>query len=94
MAKQTKQKANFSTDFITKMKGVLESEKKHLEEDLGKFAKKNPMAPGGFDSSFPDYGDKDDENAAEVADYVVNLSLEDNLEKALRDVDQALERLG
>ena len=93
MTKQIKQKSASSADFLIKVKSVLRSEKERLEKDLLKFAKKNPMAPGGFDSSFPDYGDKDDENAAEVADYVVNLSLEDNLEKALRDVNQALERL-
>lgn len=29
-----------------------------------------------YDAKFPDYGDKDDENAAEVANFEKNLSLE------------------
>ncbi|PIR66704.1 MAG: hypothetical protein COU51_02550 [Parcubacteria group bacterium CG10_big_fil_rev_8_21_14_0_10_36_14] len=38
-------------------------------------------------------GDKSDENAAEVAEYTKNLTLEDTLEKALKDVNETLIRL-
>ncbi len=68
-------------------------EKAKLEKELAKFAKKKSGSDEDFDTTFPDYGDKEDENAAEVADYVVNLSMEENLEKALRDTDQSLKRL-
>ncbi|TAN34226.1 hypothetical protein EPN28_00020 [Patescibacteria group bacterium] len=88
-----KTKAGFAPEFLKKIKQMLSDEKAKLESELAKFAKKNPEEEGDYKSSFPDYGDKDDENAAEVAEYAVNLSLEDNLEKTLRDVRSALKRL-
>lgn len=89
----TKIKSPFSNDFLKKVEGLLLTEKAKLEKELVKFSKKKAGHDGDFDTTFPDYGDKEDENAAEVADYVVNLSLEENLEKSLRDTDQSLERL-
>ncbi|PIT87213.1 MAG: hypothetical protein COU31_03900 [Candidatus Magasanikbacteria bacterium CG10_big_fil_rev_8_21_14_0_10_40_10] len=84
---------HFSKEFLKQIQENLLKEKARLENDLSKFAKVDQNAPGGFTSAFPDYGDKDDENAAEVADYEVRLSLEESLEKLLRDVNQALDRL-
>ena len=73
---------------------MLEKEQNRLEEQLGQFAHRNPKAEGvDFDTNFPELGDKEDENAAEVAVYSDNLSLEGELEKALRDVMGALKRL-
>lgn len=72
---------------------MLIEEKTKLEQELGKFTKKNPHVAGDFNSTFPDYGDKDDENAAEVAEYAANISIEQDLERTLRDVKTALERL-
>ncbi len=69
------------------------AEKAKLEKELAKFSKKKANQTDDYDTTFPDYGDKEDENAAEVADYVVNLSLEENLEKSLRDTNQSLDRL-
>lgn len=89
----TKIKSQFSADFLKKVKALLLEEKAKLEKELAKFSKKKDGEDGEYDSAFPDYGDKEDENAAEVADYVVNLSLEENLEKTLRDANLALEKL-
>lgn len=89
----SKAKTQFSPDFLEKVKASLLDEKGKLEKELSKFGKKNPDEADDYDTAFPNYGDKEDENAAEVADYVVNLSLEDNMEKTLRDVNQALDRL-
>lgn len=89
--KQTK--TAFKADFLQKIKEMLIIEKKRIEDELSKFAKKKPDVADDYDSNFPDYGSKDDENAAEVADYVVSLSLEDSLEHALHDVSSALARL-
>lgn len=89
----TKAKTQFTPELIEKVKASLLEEKTKLIKELSKFAKKNPNEENDFDSTFPNYGDKEDENAAEVADYVVNLSLEENLEKTLRDVDQSLKRI-
>lgn len=93
MTKTNKTKADFSPDFLSKIKTLLLLEKERLETDLKKFAKIDPDAPGGYSSTFPNYGDKDDENAAEVADYEVRLSLEETLEKSLQDVILSLQRL-
>lgn len=93
MAKQSKKTASLSKKFLDEVKTTLLKEEERLEKDLIQFAKKDPDAPGGFTSTFPNYGDKDDENAAEVADYQVRLSLEENLEKSLRDVKESLSRL-
>lgn len=66
------------SDFVQKMKDLLETEKTRLEKELGDNA------------DFPNLGEKEDENASEVAQFSDNLSLEDELEKALRDVESAL----
>lgn len=43
--------------------------------------------------TYEDFGRGEDENAAEIAAYSDNLSLEQTLEKALRDVRNALSRI-
>ncbi|MFA6486121.1 MAG: TraR/DksA C4-type zinc finger protein [Candidatus Magasanikbacteria bacterium] len=83
----------FSADFLKKIQSILTSEKERLEKELEKFSRKNPHVAGDYNSEFPDYGDKDDENAAEVAEYATNLPLEESLEKTLRDVGQSMKRL-
>ena len=89
----SKTNPQFSPDLFQKIKDLLLEEKAKLEKELLKFSKKKAGEEGDYNTAFPDYGDKEDENAAEVADYVVNLSLEENLEKSLRDANQSLERL-
>lgn len=86
--------AKLTTDEVAKIKASLLKEKERLEKDLSKFAKKNTRtADEDFDSTFPNYGDKEDENAAEVAEYAANISIENDLEKFLRDVNKALESI-
>lgn len=84
---------SFSKDFLDTIKKQLLEQKTNLEKELSKFTKKNSRVADDYDSDFPDYGDKDDENAAEVADYATNLPLEQSLEKTLRDVNVSLDRL-
>lgn len=72
---------------------VMEEEKANLEKQLGAFAHRNPQNKTDFSAEFPQVGDKEDENAAEVEEYSTNLSLERTLEAALRDVTKALDRL-
>ena len=77
--------------FVEEMKALLLEEKAKLETELSRFAHRNPKAgEEDFDTNFPNLGDKEDENAAEVATYSDNLSLEDELEKQLRDILSAL----
>ncbi len=84
---------NFSPSFLEKIKVNLIEEKSRLAGELEKFTKKNPNVSGDYDAQFPEYGDEEDENAREVAEYTANKPLEITLEKTLRDVNKALERM-
>ncbi|MSU75645.1 MAG: RNA polymerase-binding protein DksA [Candidatus Magasanikbacteria bacterium] len=84
-------KNNISSEFITKIKAMLLEEKARLEHDLTQLAAPSNSAADSK-SAFPDYGDKDDENASEVADYAANMSIEQDLGNLLRDVKVALKR--
>lgn len=85
-------KQNFMKNtFVAEMKALLLEEKTKLETELSRFSHRNPKATEeDFDVNFPNLGDKEDENASEVATYTDNLSLEDELVKQLRDVISAL----
>lgn len=72
------------------IKEKLEKEKEKLEKELGSFAEKDTIIKDNYRSKFPEFGDKEDDNAAEVATYSDRLSLEYTLEKQLRDVNKAL----
>ena len=77
----------FSSNVLGEFKTVLEQEKQKLFRDLG-------MIDGGrSEVPFPEYGSDEEENAAEVADYETNVSIEMGLKKSLRDVQNALLRI-
>lgn len=84
---------SLSTDFVNDMKKVLEEKKERLEKELAKFTTPNPNDADDFDATFPQYGDDQDANAHEVADFETNKNLERTLEKELRDVNKALDRI-
>lgn len=83
------------SDVLQTLKQRLLEEKTSLETELSRFAHRNPVATEAeFNTEFPNLGDKDEtESASEVAQYSDNLSLEDELEKALRDVESAIKLL-
>ncbi len=82
------------TELIEKAKILLNEEKIRLETELSKFSHRNPnVTEEHFEANFPNMGEKEDENASEVAQFSDNLSLEDELEKALRDVESALKQI-
>lgn len=77
-------------DFIQKMKDQLLAEKKRIEEDLADYVVKH----GNQEKvAFPEYGDHNGENAAEVMSYDSALSVKNTLEKELRDINNALKRI-
>ena len=51
------------------------------------------VAENDYDAKFPEYGSKDDENAAEVAVFEKNLSLEKTMEVSLYNVNKALKKI-
>ena len=84
-----KQSSPLSADFLEEIGHKLLGEKERLERELNILDKDN--GPQG--SVFPDYGDKEDENAAEVAEFEANMTIEQDLERSLRDIASALERV-
>jgi RNA polymerase-binding protein DksA len=80
-------------EFFKKMEGELKAEQLRLKSELEEFTKQNPRNREDYITTFENIGDKEDENAEEVATYSTNLTLERTLESSLRDVDRALERL-
>ena len=70
-----KKKNAFSKEFLVKVKEVLLGEKERLEKELAKFTRKNVHVEDDYDASFPEFGDKEDENALEVAQYTTNKPL-------------------
>lgn len=86
-------KTSLDQKFIQSAREKLEQEKKRLENELKSFTKRNVHNINDYDAHFPSFGDKDDENAAEVAIYSDNLTLERTLESALRDVNDTLKRI-
>ena len=76
------------SNFVEDMKKELLKEKERLESELGLRA--DHVKGDDYDAKFPEYGDKDDENAQEVSQYVTQLSVSETLEKELRDTNKAL----
>ena len=80
-------------DFLKKIEAKLKEEEARLLLELKKFTQEDKHDKEEFQATWPEMGDKDDENIAEVAMYSDMLSLEKNLEKRVRDVRDALERI-
>lgn len=79
--------------FVNEMEEQLLKEEVRLKGELATFATQNPKNTDDYDAKFENMGDKEDENAEEVASYSTNLTLERTLESSLRDVEKALERV-
>lgn len=77
--------------FIAERKNDLEKRREELLRELNIDAVQ--VADNDFDAMFVDYGEKEDENAAEVANFEKNLSLEKTLEVSLFNVNKALKKL-
>lgn len=77
---------------LAELKEKLEEEKKQLENELVRIAKPT-NTKGAYETNFNEIGSDEDENASEVEEYTDNLALEENLEKQLKDVMDALGRM-
>lgn len=86
----TKEK-NISKDNLEKIKKDLLARKKQIEEDLKDLGRETNG--NKTEVRIPEYGDKPDENAQEISEYTTNLATDSVLEKTLRDIDKALERI-
>ena len=82
-----------SPKIIEEMKALLITEKAKLEKELAQFAHRDPKTPGAFVTEYKDVGSDEGENAYEVAQFSDNLSLEQELESALKDVNSAIKAM-
>jgi RNA polymerase-binding transcription factor DksA len=77
---------------VTELKNQLLEEKNKIEGELSRFAKPTDV-PGEYETQFEDIGTDVDENASEVEEYTDKLALENSLEKSLKDITDALNRI-
>jgi len=77
--------------FIAARKHDLEQRREELLKELSADAVQ--VSDNDYNAKFVDYGDKEDENAAEVADFEKNLSLEKTLEVSLYNVNKAIKKI-
>jgi len=85
-------------NYLKKIKEVLEKEKKNLNAELQRFAKKDKILAHDWDTMFPKFDNGTDnqaleDRAGEVEEYISKLPLEYKLEIKLRDVNLALEKI-
>ncbi len=83
-----------NTKLTNKLKEILEKEKSELQKELESFATKDKNIKHNWSAKYPgeDRGNKEEE-ADEAGEYENLVSLEENLELKLRDIDLALEKI-
>lgn len=79
-----------SQAFLDEIRTLLVAEKRRLEGELLGIATKSVSDEGGYLPKWEEYGSKEDENAAEVAEYSVSLGVGQAFEHELADVELAL----
>ena len=87
----TNKSMKMNEKFIKEIKVALEARRDELKKELETSA--DQVAENDYDAKFIDLGDKDDENAAEVAMFEKNLSMEKTLELSLYNVNKALKKI-
>jgi len=78
---------------IGQIKADLIKEKEQILADLKEVSRSDAHEKDDMSAKFPEYGDKPDENAQEIADYTTNVAAEKVLESSLRDIESSLERI-
>lgn len=79
---------------LNEIKEDLLKRKAQIQNDLEAVGKlESPSNDEDYKASFPEYGDKDDENAQEISEYSTNLATEQVLEKTLKDINNAIKRI-
>jgi len=82
-----------SNEEIAEIKEQLIERKKQIEKDLEAISREDDHEADDRSASFPEYGDKADENAQEITDYSTSVVTQGVLEKSLEDVEKALKRI-
>lgn len=84
--------------FIKKYREKLEAERKTIEQELQRFAKRDERLKGDWDTKFPQFAggagsQAMEDEASEVEEYVTKLPIEFSLETRLRNINLALEKI-
>lgn len=78
---------------LAELKAALLREKAELEENLSRIARPVEPKTGDYETTFEDIGTDREDNTTEVEEYTDNLPVEMTLEKKLKDVIDALEKM-
>lgn len=80
---------------LQKLKKNLLEETGLIETELDRFATKNPLVKGDYQTRFPktDQTDTPDEKAHSVTDYEEERAVEQNLEVRLREIKDTLKKI-
>jgi DnaK suppressor protein len=78
---------------IKEIEKQLLAQKKRILSELGDISRTDDHEEDDRSAKFPEYGDKPDENAQEIADYTTNVATEKVMEKSLEDINKALDRV-
>lgn len=78
---------------LEQIKQKLLAEQAELEQRLRDIGTQDPQVDDNYKSRFPDYGNKEDENAAEVAAFSDRIAIEQTTEVDLKAVKEALQRI-
>lgn len=78
---------------IKEIKASLEQRLSEIESELDKFTTDDKYEHEEHRPIFPSYGDKNDDNANEIATFTDNLSLVKSLEDTIRDIKGSLEQI-
>ncbi|TAK96747.1 hypothetical protein EPO05_01040 [Patescibacteria group bacterium] len=77
---------------LAELKDRLVKEKAELEKELAQIAKPTEVK-GEYETNFDQLGSSEDDNSVEAEEYVDNRALEGTLEKQLKEVSDALNRM-
>jgi len=83
-------KRELTKKYLQGQRQKLESYQGKLEQELSKISKKGKQ---GYQASFPQYGNKEEDNILEMEDFAENLSIEKKLAQLLRRTKRAIKRL-
>ncbi len=81
-----------NNETLLELKEALLKEKKRIQAELEIIGKPTTQS-GDYDTTFTEMGEDEDENASEIEEYTDNIALEANLEKQLKDILEALEKM-
>ncbi|KKP97339.1 MAG: hypothetical protein US25_C0048G0006 [Candidatus Moranbacteria bacterium GW2011_GWE1_36_7] len=79
-------------EILAQLKEKLLEEKVRIQSELERIGKPTTQA-GDYSTNFNEIGKDEDENASEVEEYTDNLAIETNLEKQLKEILEALEKI-